>query len=127
MDKYLFHADLSKTVTIVFLLLRVALIAFFLLMAVKNLGGNEQIVSDFTRWGYPKWFRLLTAGLQLTGAAFIVSPATSFYGAVILGFIMVGAIITHVRFDPLLATLSPAVFLAVITSIGVIFRPGGLR
>ncbi len=114
---------LSVTMTV----LRFLVAAFFVFMAGKNLGGDTQIASDFARWGYPGWFRVLTAVFQILGALLLVLPATTFYGAGLLAGILVGAIWTHLRFDPPAAALSPAVFLAPVLAFLVTYRPPLLR
>lgn len=107
--------------------LRILLAVFFVFMASKNLMGDQQMVSDFARWGYPGWFRLLTAVLQIVGAVLLLLPSISFYGAVLLGCILVGAIVTHLRFDPPPTTISPIVFLVLTLALALWYRPGFLR
>ena len=93
------------------LVLRLLLAAFFLFMAGKNLAGDQAMAADFTRWGYPPWFRVATACLQTLGALCLLVPALVLPGAVLLTCILGGAAVTHLRFDPLQAVVSPAVFL----------------
>jgi hypothetical protein len=108
-------------------MLRVLVAAFFVFMAVKNLGGDATMAADFQRWGYAAWFRVLTATLQIVGAAALLWTRTSFLGAVLLACILTGAIITHVRHDPPQALVSPAVFLALVAVLLFAYRPALLR
>ena len=107
--------------------LRILVAAFFVFMAAKNLAGDETIASDFHRWGYPEWFRVLTALLQIAGAAALVWSPTSFLGAALLACIMIGALITHALHDPARALVSPAAFLALIAVFLFAYRPPLLR
>lgn len=104
-------------------LLRGVLVVFFIYMGTQNLTGNEKMIADFARWGYPEWFRVLTALIQILGAVLMLSPATSFYGAALLSFVLVGAIGTHLMHDPLPTALSPLVFILFTTSVGYYYRP----
>ena len=96
------------------LALRLLLAVFFLFMAGKNLAGDQSMAADFSRWGYPSWFRVATACLQAVGALCLLIPALVLPGALLLGCILAGAAVTHLRFDPLQAAASPAVFLALV-------------
>jgi uncharacterized membrane protein YphA (DoxX/SURF4 family) len=117
----------SKALFITLTVVRVVVALFFLTMAAKNLSGDVQMSEDFARWGYPSWFRGLTAVLQVVGAVLLLVPSVSFYGAALLCCIMLGAITTHWRHDPLATAISPAVFLAVISVLAVMYRPMMLR
>lgn len=58
--------------------------------------GSEDIVKQFTAWGYPKWFPTVIGGLELAGAIGLFIPklrSLAIYGLIGL---MVGAIYTHV-------------------------------
>lgn len=107
--------------------LRVLLAAFFALLAVRNLRGDAAMAADFARWGYSDAFRVATALLQITGAVLLIVPATSFYGAALLGAIMVGAIATHLAHDPPAAAVSPLVVLVLAGIVALATRPRLLR
>ncbi len=117
----------SRAATIALTSLRLLLAAFFVLVAIKNLAGDEAMASDFARWGYPDWFRVTTAVLQLAGAALLLSPSVSFHGAALLGCVLFGAVATHAIHDPPMALLSPVVFLGLVAPVLVAFRPALLR
>ena len=103
--------------------LRLLVAVFFVLLAYKNLSDDPQMVADFQRWGYPVWFRRMTSVLQIVGAVLLVPTATCFLGGAILAGILVGALATHLMFDPLPASVSPAVFLVLVVATTAWFRP----
>ena len=111
----------------VVLVLRVLLAAFFLLMAGRNLLGDATMVADFQRWGYSDGFRTFTALIQIVGALALLLPWTSFYGAALLGGVLLGAIATHLRHDPPMTALSPATFLVLVGFVAIVTRPHLLR
>jgi uncharacterized membrane protein YphA (DoxX/SURF4 family) len=123
MSRFIYEADAPKAL----LALRILLILFFVLMASKNLMGNEQMRADFARWGYPEWFRIFTACLQLLCAALLLHASVTFYGAAILCGMMLGAALTHLRFDPPAAIISPLVFLILAVTLAVSYRPPLMR
>ena len=107
--------------------LRVAVAAFFVMMAVKNLAGDEAMAADFRRWGYPDAFRQAVAGLQIVGAVLLLIPPVAFLGAVLLAGVLVGAVVTHAVHDPPAALASPLVFLVLVASSTWTLRPPLLR
>jgi hypothetical protein len=107
--------------------MRFLIAAFFLFAASKNLSGDAAMVADFRRWGYPDWFRLLTAWLQVAGALLLLDRRIAFYGAVLLGCILLGAMATHLLHDPPVTAAAPVVFLIPVAAFLVGYRPPLLR
>jgi len=109
------------------LALRVLLALFFVIMAARNLAGDERMASDFQRWGYPGWFRVAVALLQVAGGVLLLSSSTAPFGAALLTAVLVGAVYTHLRHDPPATALSAVAFLVPVVAILVLYRPPALR
>ena len=58
--------------------------------------GAAWAVQFFGNLGLGQWFRYFTGLTELTGAALLLTPWLSAFGALLLSCTMVGAIITHV-------------------------------
>ncbi len=123
-----FHAESSgRPFAVALIALRIVVAAFFVVIALKNLAGDEQMAADFARWGYPDWFRRVTAVLQILGALALLVPATCFFGGLLLTGVLLGAVATHLRHDPLVASLSPTVVLVLVAISAWPMRPPLLR
>jgi len=109
------------------LVVRVLLAAFFVFLAFKNLSGDERMAADFRRWGYADGFRIAVAVAQLVGAAALLVPALVLPGAMLLVGILLGAIVTHARFDPPGQLVAPVVCLLLLLPVLWDARPGSLR
>lgn len=114
---------LTRTV----LVLRVLLAAFFVFLALKNLLGDARMAADFSRWGYPDGFRIAVAVLQLAGAVGLFVPALVLPSAAMLAVLLVGAVATHLRFDPPLAAAPALVCLLLLAPVLWAVRPAWLR
>ena len=71
------------------------------------------MVELFARLGAGQWIRYLTGALEVLGAVGLLFPRATFYGAVLLATMMVGAIVPHLAL--LGGNPTPAVVLFLIT------------
>jgi hypothetical protein len=69
----------------------------FLGAGVVNAAGSAAIKDDFVRWGYPRWWNLVTGALEVLTAALIALPATREAGLMLGGTICLTAVATVVR------------------------------
>lgn len=49
----------------------------------------------FERWGYPVWLRLLVGGIEVVGGLALLLPWLASYGAISVGIVMLGALVTR--------------------------------
>jgi hypothetical protein len=52
----------------------------FLGAGIVNTAGSAAIKNDFVRWGYPRWWNVVTGGLEVLVAALIALPAARIAG-----------------------------------------------
>lgn len=92
MTALLKSTNLSRTV---WRIARVAAALLFSIAGAFKLAGAESMVGLFTLIGWGQWFRFVTGGLELLGAALLLRRRTAISGAVLLAFVAVGATMTH--------------------------------
>jgi hypothetical protein len=59
-----------------------------------NAVGGAAVQAEFIRWGYPAWWNLVTAALEMLSAALIVFPETRIWGLALGAMVLIAAIAT---------------------------------
>ena len=77
------------------LILRLLLSLAFLAAGSQKLIGAEMMVTVFDQIGVGQWFRIVTGIVEVGGVILLWIPSVQIFGAILLGFTMVGAILAH--------------------------------
>ena len=72
-------------------------VAAFFGAGVFNAIGTAEAQSDFARWGYPRWWGILTGGLEILSAVLIALPVSRTFGLTLGAAIISAAVLTVVR------------------------------
>jgi putative oxidoreductase len=87
----------------------------FIAAGGAKLAGAAVMVDLFAKVGLGQWFRYFTGLLEVAGGIGLLIPHYSFYAAVLLAIVMVGAIIAHITV--LGGSPAPALVLLVLSGI----------
>lgn len=80
--------------------LAIILFWFFAINGYPKIIGADPVTQEFESWGYSANFALLIGILEITGAILVLIPRTAFWGALLLFLILIGALYTHISYDP---------------------------
>jgi uncharacterized membrane protein YphA (DoxX/SURF4 family) len=89
------NARNARLKTIGFWLLKILLAALFFFAGGAKLVGVPAMVDVFERVGLGQWLRYVTALLELGGAALLLFPSATAFGALALAFVSVGAFVAQ--------------------------------
>ena len=73
------------------------LVVGFFGAGVFNAIGGSGTQSDFARWGYPRWWGILTGGLEILSAVLIALPVGRIVGLMLGAAIIAAAVLTVLR------------------------------
>jgi hypothetical protein len=90
------------------------LVAGFFGAGLVNAIGTSGTKSDFVRWGYPRWWGIVTGGLEIVTAVLIALPASRIPGLALGAVIMVAAVVTVLRHRDFSHLVPLSVFVALI-------------
>ena|SRR5215469_16361917 len=95
------------------------LVAAFFGAGVFNAIGTSGTQDGFARWGYPRWWNILTGGLEIVSAILIALPVTRMVGLALGAAIIAAAVFTVLRHRDFshLAPLGVFVALIAVTAI----------
>lgn len=120
-------STIGKRANIASWVLSVLLALAFLGSAFGKLSGQQQMVDNFARWGFPHWFLPFTGLCELVGAVLIAIPKTRVYGGALIVCVMVGAVLTHLTHGEAKVAPFPAILGVLAGIVAWLNRPAMLR
>ncbi len=116
----------GKAANVALWVLQIAAAAMLGMAGFAKLTGAPEMIALFDAVGVGQWFRYVTGGLEVLGAALLLVPALAGVGALVLASVMLGAVLTHLFLiggSPVM----PLVLLAVVAFIAYARRDRTLR
>ncbi|MCH8551845.1 MAG: DoxX family protein [Natronospirillum sp.] len=103
--------------------LTVLLAAVYVWSGWLTASGAESMVEAFERFGLPDWFRVTLGVAELAaGLLLLIKPLVGL-AALGLSFLMLGALLTHLIHDPLIASVGAIFMLALLGLLMWLRRP----
>ena len=96
------------------------LVAAFFGAGLFNAIGTPGTQSDFARWGYPRWWNILTGGVEILSAVLIALPASRIVGLALGAPIIAAAVLTVLRYRDFSHLVPLGVFVALIALAGTL-------
>ena len=90
------------------------LVAGFVGAGVFNAIGTAGTRSDFARWGHPRWWNILTGGLEIVSAVLIALPVSRSAGLALGALITAAAVVTVLRHRDFSHLVALGIFVALI-------------
>jgi putative oxidoreductase len=116
------HRPVSQSLNIAVWGLQVLVALAFLAAGGSKLAGALPMVEAFAKIRIGQWLRVLTGILEVAGAVALLVPRAAFFGSLLLGCVMVGAVVAHLTVlggSPVPA----AVLLALAVTVAYLRRP----
>ncbi len=113
----------GKAKTVALWVLTALLAALFVFAGAAKFLNAEEARRQFAEIGYPGWFLVLIAVLEIGGGLALLIPRFASLAAAVLGVVMVGAVFTVLRHGDALQALVPLVCLALLGLVGYARSP----
>lgn len=92
----------------------------FVMSGAGKLASSAGTAKLFEHFGYPAWFGTVIGVVEILGGIGLFIPRSAKFAAGILGVVMIGAVVSHIRVDELPRALFVAVLLGILGLIGVV-------
>ena len=87
----------GKTKGIILWIGCVLLTLLFILSGVGKISNPAGAAKMFEHFGYPGWFGMVIGAVEIMSGIALLIPRLSTYAAGVLGVVMLGAIVSHLR------------------------------
>lgn len=85
------NSAVATAKTVGFWALKILFGLAFLAAGGAKLAGVPMMAHEFDVVGLGQWFRYFTGTVEIAGAILLLAPKTSFYGAILLAMVCIGA------------------------------------
>ena len=114
--------------TVLSIILQVLLGLGFLMFGFMKF--TSQMVEGFKHFGYPSWFRVFTGLMEILSAALVIAgiwnETFAAWGALLMVFTMIGAILTHIKMKDSIKGMMMPIILLVLSLVLFVINFGAL-